>query len=86
LERFAGNHIFSIRQKQFVDNAMVTEDIRKRSETLRLRAEEVRVCAEAMSDSGCRSALEAMAASYEAMALSLENSIGANPDRWYGSA
>ena len=54
---------------------MTQEELRKRQETLRLRAEEVRVCAEAMLDQGCRAALLAMAASYEAMARSLENSL-----------
>ena len=60
---------------------MISEDIRKRLESLRFKAEEARVYAEAMSDAGCRSALEAMAASYDAMAVSLENSIQAHPDR-----
>jgi len=61
---------------------MITDEIRKRAEQLRLKAEEARVCAEAMSDEGCRSALTGMASSYEAMAISLENSIEADPQRW----
>jgi hypothetical protein len=61
---------------------MITEEIRKRLEGLRLKAEEARVYAEAMTDPGCRAALSAMAASYDAMAVSLENSIETTPTRW----
>ena len=54
---------------------MTSQELRQRQDTLRLRAEEVRVCAESMLDQGCRGALLAMAASYEAMARSLDNSL-----------
>jgi hypothetical protein len=61
---------------------MITEDIKRRLEELRLKAEEARVYAESMSDPGCRAALSGMAASYDAMAISLENSIETRPNRW----
>jgi hypothetical protein len=85
VERFSGAAIFSL-EACSPANPMIPEDIRKRLESLRFKAEEARVYAETMNDQGCRAALEAMAASYDAMAVSLENSILAHPDRWTKTA